>query len=90
MAAHSCSSNGAPSYLEETATVRRIAEAGDRAHALRHCTSAIGLGLLDLLGDRALLGGLEEDSYFANGGRLAVLAASPSPSRPWWKFRGPR
>ena len=89
MAAHSCSSNGAPSYLEEIATVRRVVEAGDRAHARRHCTSAIGLGLLDLLG-APLVPIARTAMDVTNEGRLAVLAASPSPSRPWWKFRGPR
>lgn len=73
MAAHSCSLH-TPSYLDEIATLRRLVEAGDRAHALRHCTSALGLEpqrsewrapLLDLLSDRQLLAGLEEEQFYA-------------------------
>lgn len=71
--AHSCSP-GTPSYLDEIATLRRLVEAGDRAHALRHCTSALGLEpqrsewrlpLLDLLSDLQLLAGLEQDQFYA-------------------------
>lgn len=75
MTTDGCSSHPRLSYDDEIALVARLVERGDRAHALHHCTSALGLEplrpewrrpLADLLRDRALVDALEHDSHFAS------------------------